>query len=195
MYRNLNDYEILYMVEDSDNSFNLLLKKYEPLIYKVAKDYHYLFKRFGYEMDDLMQIGYITLYKVVKFYDNYNDTWFYSYFKKALNNAFISNIRWNSTNKKEVLNQALSYDVEIPNTSLCYLDLFHDQKDINNYYQELTVFKNSMPILLSWTFELFYNGYTKEEISLLLEEKLENIKNYLNKIKEHALTYKSLFFY
>ena len=194
MYRNLNDYEILYMVEDSDNSFNVLMKKYEPLIKKIVQQYNYLFKRFGYEIDDLMQIGYITLYKASKFYNNYNDTWFYSYFKKALNNSIISSIRMNTTNKKEVLNNALSYDIEIPNTSLCYVDLFSTRKRDYNYYFELTIFKNSMPISLSWTFELLYNGYSKEEISILLEEKVDNIKKYFNKIKEHALTYKSLFF-
>ena len=194
MYRNLNDYEILYMVEDSDNSFNVLMKKYEPLIKKIVQQYNYLFKRFGYEIDDLMQIGYITLYKASKFYNSYNDTWFYSYFKKALNNSIISSIRMNTTNKKEVLNNALSYDIEIPNTSLCYVDLFSTRKRDYNYYFELTIFKNSMPISLSWTFELLYNGYSKEEISILLEEKVDNIKKYFNKIKEHALTYKSLFF-
>ena len=146
-------------------------------------------------MDDLIQMGYITLYKVSRFYNNYNDTWFYSYFKKALINNFVSSIRLNITNKRQVLNEALSYDIEIPNTSLCYVDLFSNKENHHNYYYELTIFKNSMPIFLSWTFELFYNGYTKEEISVLLEEKIDNIKMYFSKIKEHALTYKSLFFY
>lgn len=182
------------MVEDSENSFNILMKKYEPLINKIVKEYDYLFKKFGYEIDDLMQIGYITLYQASRYYNNYNDTWFCTYFKKALNNALVSSIRMNTTNKKEVLNNAFSYDIKIPNTSLCYIDLFGNKETNNNYYMELTIFKNSMPLYLSWTFELFYNGYTKEEISILLEEKIDNIRNYLHKIKEHALTYKSLFF-
>ena len=194
MYRNLNDYEILYMVEDSDNNFAILMKKYEPLIYKVSKEYSYLFKKFGYEIDDLMQIGYITLYKASRFYDNCNDTWFYSYFRKSLYNSILNSIRNNTTAKKEVLNNALSYDIEIPNTSFRYIDLFKDKTSNSNYYKELILFKNSMPSQLSWTFELFYNGYTKEEISVLLEEELDNIKSYFTKIKQHALTYKSLFF-
>ena len=194
MYRNLNDYEILYMVEDSDNSFSILMKKYEPLIYKTVKEYSYLFKKFGYEMDDLMQIGYITLYKASRFYNNYNDVWFYSYFKKALNNSILYHIKSNTTQKKEVLNNALSYDIEIPNTSLHYLDLFNDKSIIKNYYRELIIFKNSMPSQLAWTFELFYNGYNKEEISVLLDENIDSIKKYFVRIKQHALTYKYLFF-
>jgi len=51
-----------------------------------------------------------------------------------------------------------------------------------------------MPATLSYIFELFYNGYSKEEISILLDEDLTEVKIGFLKIKEHALTYKSLFF-
>ena len=73
MYRNLNDYELLYMVCDENDSFDVLMKKYEPLINKVSRKYQHLSKRFGYELDDLMQIGYLALYKASSFYDIYND--------------------------------------------------------------------------------------------------------------------------
>ena len=194
MYRNLNDYELLYMVCDSeDDSFSILMQKYQPLIYKISKEYSLIFKKFGYEISDLMQIGYMTLYKASSFYDVYNDTMFYTYLKKSINNAIIHDMRFNSTNKKEVLNNALSYDIEIPNGTLTYIDMFQDQKEFCNYSKELIIFKNSMPFNLAMVFELFYNGYTKNEISILLEEDIKNIKEMFNKIKIHALTYKSLF--
>ena len=192
MYRNLNDYELLYMVCE-DDSFEILLKKYQPLIYKLSREYESIFKKFGYELDDLMQIGYIALYKASSFYNAYNETMFYTYFKRILNNRYLAEIRSNTTNKKETLNKALSYDIEI-SKGVCYLDLFSDKKVSHDYSNELIIFKNSMPFLLSCVFELFYNGYTKEEIGLLLDEKRENIRVCLAKIKEHALTYKSLFF-
>lgn len=191
----MNDYEILYMVCDNEeNSFNILLEKYKPLIYKLVKDYEKFFKRFGYELDDLMQLGYITLYKTSHRYNTYNSSMFYSYFKQALNNSIINVIRSNTTSKKEVLNKALSYDEFIPNTDLRYIDILpNNKKEISNE-RELVIFKNSMPITLSYIFELFYNGYSKEEISILLDEDINNIRNYFSKIKSHALTYKSLFF-
>ena len=81
MYRELNDYELLYMVCDSnENDFNILLVKYKPLIYKLVKDYIKVFKKFGYDLEDLMQIGYITLYKDSRLYDIYNHSIFYKYF-------------------------------------------------------------------------------------------------------------------
>lgn len=195
MYKDLNDYELLYMVcEKSENDFEILLTKYKPLIYKIVKNYVKTFKKFGYELEDLMQIGYITLFKSSKLYDIYNSAIFYSYFKKSLIKNIASYYRLNTTNKKQVLNQALSYDNEINNTNIRFLDLISSNNIKNDYGRELIIFKNSMPIYLSWIFELFYNGYTKEEISILLDEKLEIIRKDFYKIKEHALTYKYLFF-
>ena len=195
MYKNMNDYEILYMICDNkENNFDILLHKYEPLIYKIVKNYVRFFKKFGYELEDLMQLGYITLYQASSKYDIHNSSMFYSYFKKALNNMIVTNIRINTTNKKEVLNKALSYDVIVPNTNIRYIDLFPDKNSIRNIESELVVFKNSMPITLSYIFELFYNGYNKKEISILLDEDIDEVREYFHKIKEHALTYKSLFF-
>ena len=191
----MNDYEILYMVCDNkEDNFDILLHKYEPLIYKIVKDYVRFFKRFGYELEDLMQLGYITLYQAAEKYDIYNSSMFYSYFKRALNNMIINNIRINSTSKKEVLNNALSYDSLVPNTNICYIDMLPSRKKSYNIERELIIFKNSMPAILSYVFELFYNGYSREEISILLDENLTEIKSCFSRIKEHAFTYKSLFF-
>ena len=195
MYKDMNDYEILYMVsENEESNFDILVKKYKPLIYKIVKEYEKFFKKFGYELEDLMQLGYITLYKTSSKYNILNRSMFYTYFKKALKNTIITNIRINTTSKKEVLNEAFSYDNIVPNTNVSYIDLFPSNMSVKNISNELILFKNSMPALLSYIFELFYNGYSKKEISILLDEDINDIRNGFNKIKEHALTYKSLFF-
>ncbi len=191
----MNDYEILYMVcDDKEDSFDILLHKYQPLIYKIVKDYLKFFKRFGYELEDLMQLGYLTLYKTARKYDNYNYSMFYTYFKKALDNMIITEIRINTSSKREALNEALSYDNYVNDSNIRYIDMLPSRKKNYNIESELITFKNSMPALLSYIFELFYNGYNKEEISILLEEDLNDVRNAFSKIKEHALTYKSLFF-
>ena len=191
----MNDYEILYMVcDERENNFDILVQKYKPLIYKIVKDYVKFFKKFGYELEDLMQLGYITLYQASSKYDIYNHSMFYTYFKKALTNTIIANIRINSTNKKEVLNKAISYDNFVPNTNVRYIDILPSKRNILSLESELITFKNSMPAMLSYIFELFYNGYNKLEISILLDEDIDDVKNAFTRIKEHALTYKSLFF-
>lgn len=194
MYKNMNDYEILYMISEGEEiNFEILVNKYRPLIYNKIKEYEKFFKKFGYELDDLMQLGYITLYKTSRKYDIYNQSMFYTYFKKALENMIISNIRINRTKRKEVLNNAFSYDQTIPNTNISYIDIFAD-KEKQDLENELITFKNSMPALEAYIFELFYNGYTKLEMSILLDEDIKEIRKKFIRIKEHALTYKSLFF-
>ncbi len=122
MYRDLNDYELLYMVcENNDNDFNILLAKYKPLIYKIVKKYESMFKKYGYELDDLVQIGYITLYKSSMLYSALDETMFYTYFNESLKKNIYSIMKTNNTNKKQVLNNALSYDIELKN-GIKYLD-------------------------------------------------------------------------
>ena len=191
----MNDYELLYMVcENNEYDFDLLLIKYKPLIYKIVKKYLCTFKRYGYELEDLMQIGYVTLYKSAYLYNSLSHSIFYTYFKNALIKNIANVSKLNSTYKKQVLNNALSYDNEINNSNIRFLDILTDNKNKVDLTKELIIFKNSMPINLAWIFELFYNGYNKKEISILLDEKIDIVRKDFSKIKEHALTYKYLFF-
>ena len=124
MYKEYNDYEILYMIgENDDDTFNLLYKKYYPLILKYARKYKNSFKKFGYELDDIMQIGYISLYKAVRKYKYYSENMFYTFLIKLLDNDY--NIEYNkcSNYKNKCLNDSISYDKEITGTDLSILDI------------------------------------------------------------------------
>ena len=196
MYNNMNDYEIIYMVcDEKDNNYNILYNKYKPLINKIAEKYKYTFKKFGYEKEDIMQIGYLVLYKTSYMYNVNNCSMFYTYFKNAYEKALLTELRNNSTNKKEVLNNAFSYDITIPNSNLSYIDLIRDNsyQENEDYIKLIINFKNSMSFELGCVFELFYNGYGYEEISILLDKNNDETKNNMKEIKRHALTYRYLF--
>ena len=196
MYRDLNDYEMLYMIgENSDDVYKLLYCKYKPLIYKISKKYVLVFKKFGYELDDILQIGYLSLYRASCLYDDSNAL-FYTYFKTVFHHAIINEIRSNSTMKKEVLNNALSYDAPIDNTDISYIDLFGDiQEDNSVYYEFFISFKNTLPFLESCVFEMFMNGFNIKEICLLLDQKKSIIQEAFIRIRRQSLTYKDLFFF
>lgn len=196
MYKDMNDYEIIYMVgEETDDIFNVLYRKYQPLIFKIVKDYQNYFKRFGYDIDDLMQIGYLTLYKSSRLYDCNNSSLFYTYFSTALKNAILTEFRKNVTLKKEVLNHALSLDDKVPNTDISYIDLFasEDKPSYDEYNKFIIDFKNSLSFDAACVFELYYNGYNIDEMAILLDKKKERIIKYLKEIKQHSLTYRYLF--
>ncbi len=185
MYKEFNDYEILYMIGESSN-FDILYKKYQPLIYKIMKRYEKIFKTYGYELDDLMQIGYIILYKTSFLYQEYNSSLFYTYFISALKKGIINEIRLNKTNKKESLNNSISYDNLIPNTDLRYIDVIqaNNIEDDEKLNDKFVILKNTLSFTSSCVYELYYNGYSLNEISLLLDESMIAITNCIKEIRK-----------
>ena len=192
MYKEYNDYEILYMIgENDDDTFNLLYKKYYPLILKYSRKYEKTFKKFGYELDDIMQIGYISLYKAVRKYKYYSENMFYTFLIKLLNNDY--NIEYNKCRnyKNKCLNDSISYDKEIVGTDLSILDIvgkydFDYVSDVDNYNKYLS-FKNSLPFEVSCNLELKISGYKDYEIERLLDIKHEELLENYRVIKRFIL--------
>ena len=192
MYKEYNDYEILYMIgENDDDTFNLLYKKYYPLILKYARKYKNSFKKFGYELDDIMQIGYISLYKAVRKYKYYSENMLYTFLIKLLDNDY--NIEYNkcSNYKNKCLNDSISYDKEITGTDLSILDIvgkydFDYVEDSDNYDKYLD-FKNSLPFEASCNLELKISGYKDSEIEKLLDIKHEELLENYRVIKRFIL--------
>ena len=185
VYKKINDYELLYMVGERNN-FDILYQKYQPLIVKEVKKYQRLFKTYGYELEDLIQIGYLTLYKTSCFYNEGN--LFYTYFKNALKKAIISEIRINETYKKRCLNEACSYDEYLPNTDIKYLDILsNEKKEDYDLFCEFTIFKNTLSFTSTCVLDLLFNGYKIEEIECLLDANKETIHKSLNEIREQYL--------
>lgn len=191
MYRDLNDYEILYLVKENDDiDYAILYEKYRPLVYKIALKYKSIFKTFGYELDDLMQIGYMSLFNAIKHFES-DISLFYTYSLNVIEYGIINEIRKNNTNKRKVLNDSISYDVLVPNSNLSYIEIIPDTKeniyDINDNYEELIVFKNTLPFMVSCIFELKYEGFSDEEISLLLDISLKEVRKGIKLIKSQSL--------
>ncbi len=191
MYRDLNDYEMLYLICDSsDNEYGIMLEKYSPLINKIATKYKGIVKKMGYEVEDLIQVGYLTLYHTIKGYNGINnDNLFYTYFLKALENTYINIIKTNSTNKKKVLNESISYDNYFPNTKLTYAEIFPDSNTLSEpfindgeiRYKQL---KYSLNFDLSCILDLKLEGYNDDEIANLMSFSSSKISYSIRLIKE-----------
>ena len=169
--------------ENDDDTFNLLYRKYYPLILKYSKKYQHVFKKFGYELEDIMQIGYISLYKAVRKYKYYSENMFYTFLIKLLDNDY--NVLYNKCNnyKNKCLNECISYDKSIPGTDLSILDIVgkYDYDYIDDYsnYEKYLDFKNSLPFETSCNLELKLSGFKDFEIEELLDIKHEELlENY-----------------
>ena len=192
MYKEYNDYEILYMVgENDDDTYELLFKKYYPLILKYANKYKNSFKKYGYELEDVMQIGYISLYKATRKYKYFSENMFYTFLIKLLDNDY--NIEYNKCNnlKNKCLNDSISYDTNIKGTDLSFLDVIGQYEDdyISNtlVINDIINFKNSLPFETSCVLELKMNGYKEYEIRKLLDINNEELLDCIRVIKNSNL--------
>lgn len=191
MYRELNDYETLYLICDgNDMEYEILLEKYQPLITKIINKYKYVVKKFGYEEEDLKQIGALTLYQTISGYNgNRNDNLFYTYFLKSLENAILATIKTNNNNKRKALNESISYDNKFPNSELTYADIFPDPKTtslntLGEIELQYSLLKNNLQFELSCILDLKVEGYKNNEIAILLDMSISDVYRSLKKIKE-----------
>ena len=186
MYKELNDDELIYMVKESDDVFSILYEKYHPLLNKYAHKYHHIFKKMGYEIEDLIQIGNMVLYKTLNFYSNRSENMYYTYLNKALINAYNALYRQCNTLKYKTLNNYISYDKTVPNSHYSYLEIL-GKCDKSYDYTNIINFKNSLSFDEASIFELKINGYTTKEISILLNFKEQFIKNCVTIIRKQAI--------
>ena len=193
MYRDLNDYELLYYVSDSDD-FEVMVLKYKPLMNKIINKYLNITRKYGYEYDDLYQICTYALYNTLKTYDENENNMFYTYLVKALENSIKNIIKENNRDKKKSLNESISYNSVIPNTDITYLELFPDYSikpydEELNRYQEYIDIKNSLSFNLACVFELMIDGYTSKEIKKLMELTCNEYNLYARKIRKQLFYY------
>ena len=89
-YKEINDYELLYMISDNDYSLDLLLEKYKPFVNQKLQRYNDYFYKYGIDIEDLRQEIYLSLIYAVNNFDENSDASFYTYLNVLLEHK-ISN--------------------------------------------------------------------------------------------------------
>ena len=133
MYRELDDYELIYMINDNQDNCEIMLEKYKPLIINMCKEYSNRAKEIGYELEDLIQVANMGIIDAINTYRDTKNVLFYTYLVHCVKNKLNTELRNNSTNKKLCLNEAISYDAIVPGTNTSYLDLIPDDKILNPF--------------------------------------------------------------
>lgn len=181
-YKQFNDYEVIYMIKENDEeSRNLLIKKYKPIINKISNKYISSVKSFGVELDDLVQEGMIAFNKAINTFKDDNSVLFYTYASVCVERQIITYCTRNDSKKNYCLNH--SYFDE------SYYSIADDKSLIDNFLSDyitesdFTLYKNLLDIKCSSVFELRYNGFTYNEISKLLDISVGTVDARLNKIR------------
>ena len=182
-YKNINDYELMYMVRENEETKEIIFEKYRPIVEKYAKKYYKGNTTNGIDLEDVMQEGYIALNKAI---DAYNGDYLFYTFATLCIRRHIQNYITIINGRKSTPNKKYYYNDE----GLDYLDVV-EAKDylpqseiiLTVYQEKVKEIMNNMSLKQSSIFELKYNGFTAKEISILLDISINSINTVLSRIK------------
>lgn len=200
-YKEYNDYELIYQINDGDElSYNLLFKKYSNLIGKLAKYYYNQNKNIGIEYDDLYQEGMFALSNSLKDYDQ-NNTLFYTFFLLCVRREMERLVKSARRFKHIILNDSASLNEPISGTEDIFLeDILSIDYSVEEDYisddncRKLYLYKYKLNSEEAMVYELKLNNFSISEIANLLDLSYKKVDNYLHKIRkllaEYILTFK-----
>lgn len=191
MYKNLNDYEQLYLVcENDEYAREEIFNKYKPIIVSIAKKY-LTYSNNRFDLDDLVQEGYIGLNRAISTFNEKENVLFYTFSVVCIERQIKSYYRQIKTLKNYHFYNSYSLDMEIDDMILS--DIIEDKSILNsptffldNSYleDEIIKFKHSLDFRTSLVFELRYNGFKYREIAALLDISIGIVDASIHNCKE-----------
>lgn len=191
MYKNLNDYEQLYLIcENDEYAKEKIFNKYKPIIVSIAKKY-LTYSNNRFDLDDLIQEGYIGLNRAISSFNDKENVLFYTFSIVCIERQIKSYYRQYKTLKNYHFYNSYSLDMEIDDMTLS--DIVEDKSILNSptlfldnscLEEELINFKHSLDFRTSLVFELRYNGFKYREIADLLDISIGIVDSSIHNCKE-----------
>ena len=196
-YKDINDYETIYMIRDNNEEATYqMYEKYKPIIKKTALLFLKKYNNIGLEYDDLYQEGMYGLSEAIQNFNNNEHVLFYTFalicIKREMQRLIIKSIR----NKNSILNYSVPFDISFCEDGLSLEDVICDQDQCVDKIVEESVsrkeildLKYNLKDIYSWVFELKINGFSNNDISVLLDIRYKDVDNYLRSIKKSLKKY------
>lgn len=190
-YKDINDYEILYLIEEkNENAYSYFCDKYRPLINKFAKALYKKYKYFGIEYEDLLQEGLYGLSEAIRQYNSYNSSTFYTLALVCIKREMQRIVIKFGRNKNLILTNSVSIDMDLGGSDFTLADSIFSEDDLleEGY---IRIYENKRNLDLKYSlkdkhaqvYELKFNGFSNQDISILLDIKYKDVDNYLRSIK------------
>ena len=190
MYRDVNDYELLYLIAEKDeDAYNGICDKYNNMVQIQANKIYKKCKYLGISYEDVYQVGLYGLNKAINSFDEKEGVLFYTCASTYITREILTFIRNNDRYKHNILSDSLSLNTEIDTDGNIVLDFIENKNNnIKDYYENDTInkildFKYELPFLHSQIYELRLNNFTNKEISILLNVKYKTVDNAVTSIK------------
>ena len=187
-YKDFNDYELLnFIAEGNEDANNIILKKYEPLINKIALKLLPYCKGNGLDLSDLVQEGMIGLNHAIERYQEMENTLFYTYASRCIERKIISVVISSNRNKNKILNESISYDDDENLIMRVIKDNSPGPEEIliSEELEEKLLFKikGKLTDLEEQVFTLMINGFKYKEIAEILDKDEKSIDNTIQRLK------------
>lgn len=127
MYNDENDYELLYLISESnEEAKEVFFEKYKPTRQSYVLKYFPFIKNKGYEMNDLYQEGMLGLNRAIHDFKEQKNVQFNTFAAICIERQILSFIRNVSRDKHRVLNESISIDSAIDSSGRTFVELFSD---------------------------------------------------------------------
>lgn len=190
-YENLNDYELLSYVSESDDASEIIFEKYKPLIINVANKMYKHCQNNGVDINDLIQEGLVGLNIAIKTFSEHRETSFYTYASKCINSRIISLVVSTSRLKNKVLNDSVFLELSDNDASNGYgrnlADNSYNPEEIlineESKNEILSIIDNRLNENERQIIYLKINGFKYREIADILGKDIKYVDNIIQRIK------------
>lgn len=172
-----NDYELFYMVKESEEALSCLIKKYEPLYRKLSYFFIKQNPNKGLDIEDLIQECRLTTCYAIDKYSEKNNVLFYSYLLLLLKRK-LSNIIRCGTYSKDIY-YYMQYDNYDSFEEFISAESLEHNIEEEEFENKILNFKYTLKDLDSYIFELRFNGFSYKEIAILLDINQKKVDNSL----------------
>jgi len=188
-YEDINDYELLDNVSDSEVAIEMLYEKYSPLVKNIASKAYYKRKVSGLELSDFIQEGMIGLSIAINTFDESKETSFYTFARVCIIRRIMTLIISSERGKHKVLNESISVELLDNNQNL--EKIFEDSESNpesmmlsdENIKETIKEIQEELTNLECEVFDLKIAGFSNKEIEEILEKDSKSIYNTINRIK------------
>lgn len=192
MYKNYNDFELLYLIgENNEDALNYLYDKYKPIVDMKVKKFIRYAKNLGLEYSDLFQEGMIGLSESIESFKVKKDVQFSTFANICIERQIYTALTKAGRKKHNVLNDSLSLDNSLNDEDASLSDFIFDKtsdpsifiesnenrKELYNKLSEaLTPFEKEV-------FNLKVSNFEYKEIALLLNKSYKSIDSAIQRIR------------
>lgn len=193
MYKDHNDYELLYLVsENNEDAKEIFFDKYKSVVeLKAKKLYPYVMNK-GYELNDLIQEGMIGLSQAINDYKEQKNVQFSTFASICIERQIMTFARDVNRQKHKILNDSLSIDSTIDKKGRPLMEIAFDEKNRNpedsliELDEEVEMLDKIKSVLTDKEYEVFelrLQGFSYQEMALLLNTTRKSIDGTISRIK------------